>query len=206
MCDRSRPTPISTTGMIRLTLFETAGCATACDRAAALHRRPAASRSSKPRDVRPHDREDAHLFAVPPHALRNRGMCDGRIAKRKKDGAVNPPHALRNRGMCDSRRISRRRFRFPPHALRNRGMCDKEEPAVWGEAIPPPHALRNRGMCDETIEHDALPPHYPPHALRNRGMCDGESVARRVDDLHAASRSSKPRDVRQRKRFAKQRG
>ena len=111
---------------VRLTLFETAGCAT-------------------------ERRRDEHVVDVdPPHALRNRGMCD-----------YHPPRA--GREVCSASRSSkprdvrRRRWRtipargsIPPHALRNRGMCDTCTVHSPG-GLGPPHALRNRGMCDGRV-------------------------------------------------------
>ena len=63
-----------------------------------------------------------------------------------------------------------------------------------GEA--PPHALRNRGMCDGRGGVGAARGADPPHALRNRGMCDRASPHPPESPGSAASRSSKPRDVR----------
>ena len=80
-------------------------------------------------------------------------MCDGfnhiGIAE------LAPPHALRNRGMCDQTRGERREGRLPasrsskPRDVRQAGYSEDER------SPDPPHALRNRGMCDSKRLADA---------------------------------------------------
>ena len=169
-----------------------------CDFSSVRHsrgRRHTASRSSKPRDVRQGRAGSAGEGGAPPHALRNRGMCDTRLGR----SAAHPGE--------------------PPHALRNRGMCDVTT-QNWGvRAVDPPHALRNRGMCDRSPTstpswlmtasrsskpRDVRPRHHRSDAARRlhrltlfeTAGCATRSSGACERRPRSASRSSKPRDVR----------
>ena len=108
-----------------------------------------------------------------------------------------PPHALRNRGMCDRSTSALRSFAsFPPHALRNRGMCDLPVRSAAGDQVDPPHALRNRGMCDSIIGSYKLQRITVRLTLFETAGCATIRVWAAGHDFGTASRSSKPRDVR----------
>ena len=180
----------------RLTLFETAGCATGC-RCHRLHLRRSASRSSKPRDVRPPG-AGTHTYYFHRLTLFETAGCatGGRCSPRWR---IRPPHALRNRGMCDGqsgRHPHQRRCRLtlfetagcatqraagtakgcgPPHALRNRGMCDRRDQVAARAFSPASRSSKPRDVRRSIRSIGASRRRRPPHALRNRGMCDGES-------------------------------
>ena len=167
---RRSPAALSRVRRSRLTLFETAGCATWLP-VRPRGRARSASRSSKPRDVRP----EFWPFVA---------EVFGRLTLFETAGCAttHPDSSPVGGGL----RLT----------LFETAGCATE---IRGERFVavdrPPHALRNRGMCDGErlvrIDSDV-----PPHALRNRGMCDGMLRSNVRTRRSSASRSSKPRDVR----------
>ena len=184
---------------IRLTLFETAGCATGNEGSDARRAR-SASRFSKPRGARLDSTLKPTLQAEhPPHAFRNRGVRDTTSPKRSRRvparltlfetagcatpgqetpwrKAGSPPHAFRNRGVRDRPFTYAEHRQNPPHAFRNRGVRDLRVGRDGHVDVAPPHAFRNRGVRDGVRGRHRPGPAGPPHAFRNRGVRDLETL------------------------------
>ena len=156
-----------------------------------------ASRSSKPRDVRP-------TMAATPCARIHRltlfetAGCATESVTRDHKVAFLPPHALRNRGMCDVFLLRIRLRRLPRLTLFETAGCATERRRRRrGYFARPPHALRNRGMCDV----DNVGPTVgasPRLTLFETAGCATLPFGRARSRHLPASRSSKPRDVRPR--------
>ena len=177
----------------RLTLFETARCATA--RQASRTRRPrSASRSSKPRDARRRCAELQRVRKSPPHALRNREMRDDRT--NKSCASENFRLTLFETARCATIR-DRGTFRGGSNRLTlfETARCATDNLRGGCKHARPPHALRNREMRDPRavelfIRGDVR------LTLFETARC---ATIRRGSTSHGctpASRSSKPRDAR----------
>ena len=178
----------------RLTLFETAGCATPTPRAPAADRHPA-SRSSKPRDVRPACRSPhrpwchAASRSSKPRDVRHEDVEAIDLGVDSASRSSKPRDVRHVLQFANGLRAHSRLTLFETAGCATMGchapFCGLYRLTLFETAgcatrlilsvdfrPEPPHALRNRGMCDRARQAVLMSEGEPPHALRNRGMCD----------------------------------